>query len=144
MARIKLELPGTAVFQTDMPVRITDINYGQHLGNDTLVSFLHDVRVQWLRRLHHTELDIEGRSLIQSELVVNYLGEAFAGDILHFALHIGDVRGSGFELYYEVTTERNGQPYPIARARTGMVFFDYETRKVMPVPEGFRQRLTEN
>ena len=37
MGRVKLELPETFSFSTELTVRVTDLNYGGHLGNaDTL------------------------------------------------------------------------------------------------------------
>ncbi|MEI2750571.1 MAG: hypothetical protein V9E88_17670 [Ferruginibacter sp.] len=55
----------------------------------------------------------------------------------------GDITGAGFELYYLVETNRNGKKISIAKARTGMVCFDYSSRKVMPVPEKFLHILQQ-
>ncbi|WP_255669390.1 hypothetical protein [Myroides oncorhynchi] len=41
MARVKLNLPTEFIFETKIPVRITDLNYGNHLGNDKLLSISH-------------------------------------------------------------------------------------------------------
>ena len=46
MARIKLEMPEQFMGSFQVPVRITDINYGNHLGNDAFVSILHEARMQ--------------------------------------------------------------------------------------------------
>ena len=37
MPRIKLELHEILIYSTEIPVRITDINYGGHLGNDSIL-----------------------------------------------------------------------------------------------------------
>lgn len=37
MARVKIELPEKFIFKTEIPIRIDDINYGGHLGNDTVL-----------------------------------------------------------------------------------------------------------
>ena len=42
MARIKLNMPENYLFRTEIPIRITDINYGAHVGNDSLLSIIHD------------------------------------------------------------------------------------------------------
>ena len=54
MARIKIAVPPQFTFSTQIPVRITDINYGGHLGNDALLALLHEARVQFLRRYGYT------------------------------------------------------------------------------------------
>ena len=46
MARIKLLMPEQKIFSTDIAVRITDINYGNHVGNDAFVRLIHEARVQ--------------------------------------------------------------------------------------------------
>lgn len=137
MARIKLDFPDKVLGTVEIPLRITDMNYGNHLGNDALVSILHEARVKWLNALNYTELNVEGAGLIMGELVVSYLNESFYGDILTVQLASGDITGAGFELYYLVETNRNGKKISIAKARTGMVCFDYSTRKVTPIPEKF-------
>jgi len=137
MARIKLDFPDKVLGTIEIPLRITDMNYGNHLGNDALVSILHEARVKWLNNLNYTELNVEGAGLIMGELVVSYLNESFYGDVLTVHLATGDITGAGFELYYLVETIRNGKKISIAKARTGMVCFDYSSRKVMPVPEKF-------
>jgi acyl-CoA thioesterase FadM len=48
MARVKLLIPERKIFSTEIAVRITDINYGNHVGNDAFVRILHEARVQWL------------------------------------------------------------------------------------------------
>ena len=59
MARIKVELPEQFAFSTTIPVRITDLNYGKHVGNDTILSMIHEARVQYLRQLGYGELELE-------------------------------------------------------------------------------------
>ena len=49
MARIKIEIPGNPIYRVSVPVRITDINYGNHLGNDSMVSIIHEARMSFLK-----------------------------------------------------------------------------------------------
>ncbi len=143
MARTKLTMPAGRIHQVKRPVRISDINYGNHLGNDSLVSLLHDARVDWLHRHGLNELNVSQENhseksspigLIMSELVVNYLHESFYGDDLIIELAIGDCTSAGFELIYQVDALRNKQTIAIALAKTSMVCFDYQKRKVSPIP----------
>jgi acyl-CoA thioester hydrolase len=45
MPRVKIELPESWTFRTDIPIRITDINYGNHMGNDSFLGILHEARM---------------------------------------------------------------------------------------------------
>lgn len=138
MARVKITIPEKWLFDCTIPVRITDINYGQHLGNDALVSMLHEVRVQWLQALNYSELNIEGYGLIMADLAVMYKNESFYGDLLLFKLYMGETTAVSFELVYEVM---NLQQKQIAIAKTGMVCFNYTLKKVSALPIPFLQKI---
>jgi acyl-CoA thioester hydrolase len=141
MARIKLNIPAHKNFTIDIPVRITDINYGNHVGNDALVSIVHEVRMQWLGCNNYTELNIDGAALIMADLAVEYKAESFYGDTLIVSISISEITKVSFEIFYEITTIRNNKKILIANAKTGMVCFDYEARKVTVIPSEFFKLL---
>jgi acyl-CoA thioester hydrolase len=143
MARVKLEVPTHKIFTTDITVRITDINYGNHVGNDTLVSIVHEARMQWLSANNYTELNIGGAALIMADLAVEYKAESFYGDTLNVAISIGEITKISFEIFYEISAIRNNKKLLIANAKTGMVCYDYEARKVASVPEIFKKFLID-
>ena len=141
MARIKIEIPENIVGAVEIPVRITDVNYGNHVGNDAVVGILHEARVNWLKTMGYSELNIEGNSIIMSDLAVCYINESFYGDTLNVKLAVGEFSSAGFELFYSITTSRNDKEILIAKAKTGIVFFNYETRKITGVPEKFKSKM---
>ena len=141
MARIKLAIPAQKIFSTEITVRITDINYGNHVGNDAFVQLIHEARVQWLSSNNYTELNIEGASLIMADLAVEYKAESFYGDVLQIEITVGEISRAGFELYYEITTTRAGKNILIAKAKTGLVSFNYEEKKVRELPLKFIELL---
>lgn len=130
MARIKLTPPEKILFSTKIPVRITDLNYGNHLGNDALVSILHEARVQWLKSAGFSELDAGGTGLIMTDLAVEYKAEAFYGDELSVAIGVADISKMSFDLYYTIT---NQQDRLVAKAKTGIVCYDYGKKKVAEI-----------
>lgn len=138
MFRIKISLPDKVVARLTIPVRITDINYGNHLGNDALISIIHEARVQWLRQLGYTELNIENTGIIMSDLAVEYKNESFYGDQLKVILAVGDTSSVSFELYYHIFNQDNRE---IAKAKTGMVFYDYTAKKVAAIPGKFLSHI---
>jgi acyl-CoA thioester hydrolase len=139
MARVKLELPGAFPFSTAMRVRITDVNYGGHLGNDALLGLIHEARVRFLSAHGMSEMDVGGPGLIMVDAVILFRSEAFQGEELRIEVAPGEPGRTGVDLYYRITAKGNGRE--VARAKTGMVFFDYAKRRVMPVPEGFNRLL---
>jgi acyl-CoA thioesterase FadM len=138
MARIEITIPDHIIFKTTLPVTITDINYGKHLGNDKVLGFMHEARVQFFEWLGFSEADIDGVSVIQADTAVVYKSEAFHRDVIEVQLSIGEFSRAGFELYYRLYNIT--QQKDCAWAKTGMVCFDYTERKVKSVPDVFRQR----
>jgi len=131
MARIKIDMPEKRLTIIKLPVRITEINYGNHLGNDALVGILHESRVQWLKSHNFSELDIMGIGLIMSDLAVVYKNESFYGDELSIHIYSGEITAVSFELFYVLYNQDNKV---IAQAKTGMVCFNYELKKVVAIP----------
>ena len=134
MARIKIDIPEKVIGSFVIPIRITDINYGNHVGNDAFVSIIHEARIQWLKQYNYTELKIEGIGLIMSDLAIEFKSESFYGDMVEVKLGADDITRVGFDLYYQLFAKRNNENILLANAKTGMVCFDYEKRKVAAIP----------
>ena len=141
MARLKIDLPEKILTSFSIPVRITDINYGNHVGNNAIVEIIHEARVQFLQKYNFTELEIAGSSLIMNELLVEYKNESFYEDILEVTLYCGEISRVAFELFYKISTTRNEQQIVIALAKTGMVCYDYTIKKVSSIPQELKSIL---
>ena len=63
MPRLRLKPLDSYPFSIEMTVRITDLNYGGHLGNDTMLSLIHESRIAFLARHGFSEMDCGGVSL---------------------------------------------------------------------------------
>ncbi len=138
MARVKLQIPSIKVFATQIMVSISDINYGNHLGNDSVVSILHEARVRWLTSVSLSELNVGGCGLIMADLAVEYKLEAFYGDQLNIGIYVGDITGVSFELFYTITNQENKL---VAQAKTGMLCYNYDLKKVAQIPSALKQHL---
>jgi len=137
MARIKIELPEEFTFSTKIPIRITDLNYGGHVGNDTILGLIHEARVQFLKSFGYAELNVEGVSLIMSDAGIEFKAELFYEDVMTAFVTATNFSRVGFDLYYKLLREDT----VVAVAKTGMICFNYETRKVVSVPEKVKERF---
>ena len=141
MARVKLQLPDTFKFHVDLRVRISDINYGNHLGNDAVLRLIHEARMRFFDQLGYGELDIEGIGLVIADAVIMYRSQAFYADLLTVAITVDDFSRNGCDFYYKLTNKNTGKE--VARAKTGIVFFDYDQNKIARVPTAFRRKVEE-
>ena len=142
MSRIKIDLPEKCMATFKIPVRVTDINYGNHVGNDSLVAIIHEARMQFLQQYGYTEMEVSGTSLIMNELVVEFKNEAFYRDILDVKIFIGQLSRVSFEIFYSISVVRKKSELIIANAKTGMVCFNYNEKKVQTIPEALKIILT--
>jgi acyl-CoA thioester hydrolase len=139
MARVKLDLPSKFHFTTELVIRIADINYGGHLGNDAVLSLVHEARVRFLKQQGYTENNIEGAGIIMADAIVVYKAEGFHGDILTVEVAVGDFQNVSCDFYYRLSNRESGTE--VARAKTGIVFYDYAAKKTVRVPAGFRKKF---
>ena len=139
MARVKIELPEKFVFQTEIPIRISDLNYGGHLGNDSVLSIVHEARVRFLQSLGFSEKNVDGPGIIMVDAALQYKSEGFYGDVIKIEIGIGDITNTGCDIIYRLSNIESNKL--IAIVKTGIVFFDYDKRKVTTIPNIFLSKL---
>lgn len=140
MARVKIEIPEKVLFRTRLRIRISDINYGGHVGNDSILSLLHEARLQWLQANGMSELDFLGAGLIMSDAAIVFRSEIFHGEEVEITLAIDGITRTGFELFYRIAHVKDGSE--AVMAKTGMVFFDYANKKIAMIGEDRLRALT--
>lgn len=140
MPRIRLDLPEKCIFSVELAVRVTDLNYGNHLGNTALLGLLHEARLNWLRSLgFQDERDLGGAGIILADAAIVFQSEAFLGETLIIELRPGETSRVAFDLYYSVMAKNDQRP--VAAAKTAIAFFDYATRRTAAIPVTFRALL---
>jgi acyl-CoA thioester hydrolase len=139
MARIKIELPQDFIFSTEVPVLNSHINYGNHLDNGAVIDIVSEARMRFFKSLGFSEGDIEGAGIIVADAAVQYKSEAFQGEVLIVEYNASDFSRVGCDLVYRITEKATGRE--VARGKTGIVFFNYEKRETVPVPEKFKSQI---
>ena len=143
MARIKIETPGAFDFSTEIAVRASDVNYGGHVGNDAVLTLVQEARIIYYKSIgFESEMKLDGNvGQIISDAAVVYQSESFYGDVLVISIAAGPIEKYGFDLFYRITNKATGKQ--VATVKTGIVCFDYATRKVCPVPDNVRRKLSK-
>lgn len=135
MARVHITLPEQFIFSTRIPLYISHINYGGHLDNAQLLGVVSEARVRFFKSLGFTELDVAGSGIVVADAAVQYKAEAFHGEVMVVDMAPAEFHKYGCDLVYRISDEASGRE--VARGKTGILFFDYQARKVAPVPEAF-------
>jgi len=76
-----------------------------------------------------------GSGIIMVDAAVQYKAEGLYGDVLTIDVGVKDITKTGCDIVYQLTNKETEKV--IAIVKTGIVFFDYKTRKVVPIPEEF-------
>lgn len=135
MSRIKIELPENFSFTTTIPVRITDLNYGNHVGNDSILSIMHEARMRFLAQWGYSEMNFAGVGMIMKDVGIEFKQELFYGDTVLASVACTNFTKFSFDLYYKLEKEGFADGKPVAIAKSTMVCFDYANRKIAPVPD---------
>ncbi|MFN8335375.1 MAG: thioesterase family protein [Cyclobacteriaceae bacterium] len=134
MPRVQLDFPAETKFTCELTVRGSDLNYGNHVGNDSMLTLMQEARISFYRSVgYRNELNFEGTiGHVIADATIVYKSEAFLGDVLTVDIAVTDFHKYGFDMFYRLRNKLTGKD--VAIGKTGMVFFDYEKRKVASNP----------
>ena len=141
MNRIKIKLPDSFPFFTTITIRVTDLNYGGHVGNDSFLSIIQEARQQYLLSHGFEELSIAGVGLIMADVAIEFKRELNYRDEVKVSVKADGFDKLGFDLFYKLEIYLGNQTHLIAKAKTGMLCFDYSLKKKVAVPEEVIKRL---
>jgi acyl-CoA thioester hydrolase len=120
-----------ANFKIDIPVRISDINYGGHLGHAELIKITHQARWKFFSEFSLREDNLDGSGVIVKALNVNYKAESFFDDILHISIYLREITKTSCIFLYEITKNDN---LPVATVIETVLFMNYDSRRIQRVP----------
>jgi acyl-CoA thioester hydrolase len=141
MSRIHIQFPEKFTFATELAVRVSDLNYGGHVGNDSILTLMQEARALFYRYLgFESEVRLEGTvGQIIADAAIIYRSESFLGDVLVIQIAVADITKYGFDLFYKITNKATGKE--VALGKTGIVGFDYMKRKVAAMPALLAEKL---
>lgn len=144
MARVHIDLPEKLIFSVDLPVRVSDLNYGNHVGNDSILTLMQEARVLFYKSLgFKSEIELDGPiGQVVADAAVVYKSESFFGDVLRIEIALGEFHKYGFDLFYKITNQLTGKS--VAYGKTGIICFDYQQRKMTVLPERLKSRLAQS
>lgn len=139
MARIKIELPERFAFSTELEVRVGDLNYGNHLGNDSVLTLVHEARRRFLVSLGLEEIAADGMGFVIADAAVVYRSQAFYGERLRIEVAAGEFASRSCEFVYRLSQAGDGRT--VAEAKTGVVCFDFHAQKAVVFPPAMLTKL---
>lgn len=139
MKRVRIKEPEKYIFEHQIEVRATDLNYGNHLGNDSFLKYAQEARMKFFKTLGYTELDLGGYGTIMTDCEIQFLSQGFYGDVILIKMGLGKHSKFGFDLKYCFVNTRTDKV--IAMIMTGILCFSYEEHKVKKIPDEVTKKL---
>jgi acyl-CoA thioester hydrolase len=125
-------------FTTDIQMRFRDIDGMGHVNNAVYLSYVELARTQfYMHQANKRTLD--EIDFILAHVEIDFESQATWGDQIQVAVWPSKIGNSSFTLSYEVKEKRSGRI--LARAKSVLVSYDYETRNSKPIPDEFRTLL---
>ena len=134
MERIKISSPDSFTFSTIVNIRITDINYGGHVGNEVFLSLAHEARLRFLHYYGYTEMNFAGAGLIMADAAIEFKRELFYGNEVKISVAAAGFDKLGFDVIYLMEIKDGERWQTAAKVKTGMICYDYMAKRKVSVP----------
>jgi acyl-CoA thioester hydrolase len=134
MERIRVSLPEEYSFSTIIKIRITDLNYGGHVGNDSFLSLVHEARQQYLYNHGYAELSFAGVGIIMADAAIEFKRELNYADEVKISVAASGFDKLGFDLYYLIEVKDGESWLTAGKVKTGMMCYDYNLKKRVGIP----------
>jgi acyl-CoA thioester hydrolase len=138
MPRKVINLPDVFTFSTDIPVRIGDINRRNHVSNTAFLVITEEARKRFFTSMGFTDNGMPG--YILTDTTILYLNQAYYGHDLRVEIGAGNMTAKALSLVYKISDTETG--VELARVESGMLFYDYQQRKVVAIPENIKAKLS--
>ena len=137
MPRVEISLPERFPFSTTLEVRVSDLNYGNHVGNDQMLTLVHEARRRYLRSLGADEIGADGMGFVIADAAVVYRAQAFYAEPLTVEVAAGEFQSRSCSFFYRMSKPGS----VVAEVRTGVVCFDFKAQKAVAFPPDLLQKL---
>ncbi len=121
--------------------RISDINYGGHLGHVELLNLLHEVRVRFLNQYSLEETNIKGHVLIMRSLNLTYKNQVFWGNDLEIKMY---TKIDGAKIIFDYRVFNSTLKNETAIAEAAMVLLDKEKGRLIKAEFFIRMFKNDN
>jgi len=129
------------VFETVMRVRNTEIDVGQHLTLESLISLLAEARARFLYSKGIKDINAECQGLIVSNLQLNIINRVRAREELLFEVGIEHISDKDGEMAIKVTRMYDGSL--VAKARKSFVQYDYRSNRSISFNSDVKDALNQ-
>lgn len=117
--------------------RFSDTDALGHISNTAFPIWFEEARTP-LFEIYHPSLEVKSWPLIIARIELDLLAQTYWGENIEIKTHISKLGNSSCEVTHEAWQNNK----MVAKGLAVMIYFDYETEKSIPIPDGIRSKLT--
>ena len=127
-------------FAAPITIRFRDLDAVGHVNNAVYFTYMEMARVEYFKQVGLLTDDFPSPFFIIAEANCQFKVPILMSTGLRIGVRVSRLGNSSFDMAYEFVDEATGQV--LAVGRTVQVMFDYAVRRVVPLPDRWRQALT--
>ena len=89
-------------FSMPLRVRVSDLNYGNHVGYQNFFSFFQEARIAYLKQVGFSELDLGDCGIIVAEANCKYKRELYLNDAITVTCAVTKLKSRLFTMDYVI------------------------------------------
>lgn len=128
------------VFETDIPLRFSDIDGMGHVNNAVMLTLLEQGRMKFIYELLEART-VEDLPFILAEANIRYRIPILLQDPVRLRMHVTDISRSSFRFRCELIDPRDGRVF--IEAETVHVMYDYAAGRPRPIDAQFLEKVRE-
>jgi acyl-CoA thioesterase FadM/nitroreductase len=128
------------VFETDIPLRFSDIDGMGHVNNAVMLTLLEQGRMKFIYELLEAR-KVDDLPFILAEANVRYRIPVLLQDPVRLRMHVTDISRSSFRFRCELIDPRDGRVF--IEAETFQVMYDYAAGRPRPIDAQFLEKIRE-
>jgi acyl-CoA thioester hydrolase len=130
-------------FYHPVEIRYGDLDPQGHLNNAKFLTFFEQARIHYMIELglftrEQSFMDI---GVIVADIHITYLEPVYFGQNVKVGVHVMKLGLKSMTWEQNVVDADSGREF--ARGEVVLVTYDYKAEKTIPVPQSWRQRITE-
>jgi acyl-CoA thioester hydrolase len=130
-------------FSHPIEVRYADLDPQGHVNNANFLTFIEQARVHYLMNLglYRENQSFQDVGIILAEAQVTFLAPILFGMPVLVELRVSRLGNKSLSMLYRMVNTANG--VELAIASTTLVTFDYHSNKTIPIPDLWREKISE-
>lgn len=117
-------------------VRFRDLDPMGHVNNAVFLTYIESARVAFLEQLG-AATTLEEMTIIVARIEIDFRAPVRLGDEVEVSATVTRFGEKSFDLDHELRVAET----VVAEARTVLVTYDYEHRRPVEIPDGWREKL---